>query len=147
MEVSHKTKDTLLKAGWYPNRKVDITEAEKLIVSRGFVVYEPVKKFLEEFMDLNIEAKSDKMKGRIEIHNTIIKDLYYPGFRRSGESEAERNAKEMLVPIGEICDGNFLLYISETGKMYCGMGKLGDNAWEGWERLIMEKGFMLWGSY
>jgi len=27
------------------------------------------------------------------------------------------------------------------------MGKLGDNAWEGWERLIMEKGFMLWGSY
>jgi len=96
MEVSHKTKDTLLKAGWYPNRKVDITEAEKLIVSRGFVVYEPVKKFLEEFMDLNIEAKSDKMKGRIEIHNTIIKDLYYPGFRRSGESEDERNARQCL---------------------------------------------------
>lgn len=147
MEVSQKTTDALLNAGWFPNRKLDTTEIEELIESRGFKVYEPVKKFLEEFADLKIMVNSDNMIGTTEVHKTTIKELYYPEFMRSGKSEAERNANEMLVPVGSICDGTFLLYISETGKMYCSIGKLGDTAWEGWERLISEERFMLWGSY
>lgn len=147
METSGKTLDTLKKAGWYPNRRIDTEDIQELLTSRGFKIYEPVKLFLEEFGELQIQVVSEKMKGKLVQHHTYTKRLIHEHYRYRGVSESERNAGEMMIAVGEISDGNFDLLISETGKMYCSMGKLGDTVWEGWERLIMEKGFMLWGSY
>jgi hypothetical protein len=41
-----------------------------------------------------------------------------------------------LVIVGELFDKNLPLFISESGKMYCDMGKLGDDVWSGWETVI-----------
>lgn len=68
----------LKKAGWYEDRKIDITEQVKFLENLGYEVFDAAKKFMEEYGELDINDKSMFMgKVHIDHHTTCIKDLFY----------------------------------------------------------------------
>ena len=50
-------KEILVRAGWFENRKIDITDYVKILESAGYEVFDAARKFLEEFGELNIIPK------------------------------------------------------------------------------------------
>lgn len=137
MNMSNETIKILRNSGWYEGRNIDTKEIEENLEKLGFTIYPEVKKFLSEFGNLVIEDTIND-----ETHNTGVK------FRSQGAFKAEEKyAQENLVPVGFIDSDNLVLFVSESGKVYCSTGKLGDNAKEAWESLIGGSGFKPWGSF
>ncbi|MGG4146241.1 SUKH-3 domain-containing protein [Paenibacillus algorifonticola] len=137
MSISRKTLVTLENAGWFEGRSIDIREIEENLKKLGYFVFEEVKLFLMEFGNLIIEDKENE-----EIHDTslIFTDYYSYGSFKSEEKYAQEN----LVPVGKIDSGYLILFVSETGKVYCSTGKLGDSPLEAWENLISGNGGQEW---
>lgn len=129
----------LEKSGWHKGRRVDVSELEENLLKLGYEVFEPVKFFLEEFGLLKIvDEKND------DFHDTSVLLTNY--FNNGSFKQLESYAGERLVPVGKICRGYQLLFVSESGKIYCDTGKLGDTPWEAWESLINHTGFKDWGD-
>ncbi|MFF0829894.1 SUKH-3 domain-containing protein [Brevibacillus sp. NPDC003359] len=135
--MSNETMMILRNAGWYEGRNIDTKEIEEHLEKLGFIIYPEVKKFLIEFGDLVIEDTIND-----ETHKTGVK------IKSSGAFKAEEKyAQENLVPVGFIDSDNLVLFVSESGKVYCSTGKLGDNAKEAWENLIGGSGYKPWGRF
>lgn len=140
LSMSKETLKILRNSGWYEGRSIDIKEIEENLEQIGYVVFPEVDKFLKEFGDLMIEDTIND-----ETHNTSVRFTDYDIY--GSFKEEEKYAQEKLVPVGMI-DSNFLvLFVSESGKVYCSTGKLGDNATEAWERLIAGNGVKPWGYF
>lgn len=137
------TKETLKilrDSGWYAGRKIDISEIKGNLEQRGYVVFPTVEDFMREFGDLVIEDTVNE-----EMHNTSIRFTDY--YRHGSFKSEEKYAGEKLVPVGMIDSDNLLLFVSESGKVYCSTGKLGDSAMEAWDHLISGHGFKPWGVF
>lgn len=139
MMTSEKTLQTLKKSGWFDGRVIDISNFESNLQKLGYEVFEPVKQFLKEFGMLKI---IDSLE---QTHDTT--KLFTDYFKHGKYKAEEDYSGERLVPVGSLSDGELLLFVSESGKIYCSTGKLGDNAWEAWEALINNKGFKSWGTF
>lgn len=144
MSYIFNTKDMLKDAGWYEGRKIDISAIERHYKEYGFEVFPEVKKFLEEFgmLEILVEYKN----GKKQVHSTNPLKVVGDYFCHGKFSAEEYYAGERLVPVGQCCDGNLLLYVSELGKIYHDTGKCGDTFWEGWECLINKQGLVDWGT-
>ncbi|MFW2503367.1 SUKH-3 domain-containing protein [Clostridium diolis] len=72
-------KEILVRAGWFENRKIDITDYVKILESAGYEVFDAVRKFLEEFGELNIIPKYIDSFGEedYEEHSTCLEDINY----------------------------------------------------------------------
>ncbi|WP_028531949.1 SUKH-3 domain-containing protein [Paenibacillus sp. UNC217MF] len=138
MNLSNETVKILRDAGWYEGRRIDIKEIEENLEKIGYTIFPEVKSFLREFGNLVIEDTIND-----EIHNTSIRITNY--YKNRSFKSLEEYAGEKLVPVGMIDSDNLLLFVSESGKVYCSTGKLGDNATEAWERLIGGSGVKPWG--
>jgi hypothetical protein len=140
-------KEILRSSGWLEGRKIDTAAIEKHCNNYGFELFPNVLRFLEEFgmLDIVIE-RYDKSGEKVERHSTDPLTVVGEYFRHGKFKTEEDYAGEKLVIVGEACNGNHLLFVSESGKVYCSTGKLGDNAWEAWEALINNKGFKSWGT-
>ncbi|AWB46754.1 hypothetical protein DCC85_02155 [Paenibacillus sp. CAA11] len=135
--MSKETLKILRDAGWYEGRSIDTKEMEGNLERVGYTVFPEVKKFLEEFGNLVIKDTIND-----ETHNTSVK------FNKYGVFKAEEEyAQEKLVPVGLIDSDFLVLFVSESGKVYCSTGKLGDSATEAWERLIGGSGVKPWGYF
>ncbi|WP_063915660.1 SUKH-3 domain-containing protein [Paenibacillus elgii] len=137
MNLSNETLKILRDAGWYEGRRIDIKEIEDNLEELGYIVFPEVKSFLAEFGNLEIEDTIND-----ETHNTSIRFTNYDD-NGSFKSE-EKYAGEKLVPVGMIDSGNLVLFVSESGRVYCSTGKLGENAKEAWENLINKGKFTPW---
>lgn len=150
MEISKKTFDELEKAGWYKDRKIDITENIKFLEEKGFEVFESAIKFMEEFGELHLEIEKVWPDGSIEVtkHNTCIKEIVgVSDSSRFGLDEYmdhdDKFIEEKVMPIGILSD-EVTLYISESGKFYKSFGWIGDNTWEALDNVICQKRGRLW---
>ncbi|ANY65227.1 hypothetical protein BBD42_01085 [Paenibacillus sp. BIHB 4019] len=137
MNISRQTLITLENAGWYEGRSINIEKIEENLKKLGYTIFEEAKPFLMEFGNLIIEDEENE-----EVHDTsiVFTDYYVYG---SFKSE-EKYAKEKLIPVGKIDSGYLILFVSETGKVYCSTGKLGDTPLEAWENLISGNGGQEW---
>jgi hypothetical protein len=104
-----KTFLTLSKAGWYPNRRVNIHQKIEFLNNLNFHTTEEMNSFLTEFDNLYLiysngdsifdfrTYKTDFDSSQINIRNGMI-----------GES---------CLLIGSFCNNEFLVVITETNKM------------------------------
>jgi hypothetical protein len=137
-------KEVLRSSGWFEGRKIDTARLERHYRAYGYVVFPAVLKFIKEFGVLQIVI--EKSDAQVEWHHTdpelVVGDYY-----RHGRFKVEESyAGEKLIPVGEACNENLLLFVSESGKIYHSNGKLGDNAWKAWEALVNHIGFKDWGD-
>lgn len=143
MDISEKTLNALQKAGWYEGREIDTKELESNLEKLGYVVYKPVRQFLKEFGMLKVEDVECQ-----EIHDTasILTDKYNS---RDGFKQIESYAGEALCLVGLVDNGYLRFFVSESGKVYCESGKLGNNGLEAWEALINKTGenYKAWGRF
>lgn len=154
MEVLESAKRILQAAGWYEGRKIDITEMIKLLEGREFEVFPKAEEFLEEFSALEIIVKCNHsqevikkyMLRECDIHHTNVFKALGDSIFYSYAQQFEFFAGEKLVIVGSISNDNLFLMVSETGKIYCDSGKLGDDVWEAWDTLfnLSEKGIIGW---
>lgn len=140
-------KEILISAGWFEGRKIDTSMITLHYKKYGFEVFPNVLQFLEEFGLLNIVIeRPDKLGEKEDRHHTnplIVVGDYY----RHGKFKDEENyAGEKLVPVGNACNENLLLFVSESGRIYSSSGKIGDSPWEAFESLINHTGFKSWGT-
>lgn len=90
--------------------------------------------------------RPDKLSEKEERHHTNPLVVVGPYFRYGKFKSEEDYAGERLVLVGECCNENLLLFVSETGKIYHSTGKIGDTPLEAWESLINKTGFKSWGT-
>jgi len=129
MNLSNETVKILRDAGWYEGRKIDIKEIEENLKKLGYTIFPEVKSFLREFGNLVIEDTIND-----ETHNTSMR---FTNNVNNGSFKLEENyAGEKLVPVGMIDSDNLMLFVSESGRVYISVGKLGENGKEAWENLI-----------
>lgn len=139
MNISNETLKILSESGWYEGRKIDITEFKDNLKQIGYTVFQPVKDFIEEFGDLVVKDTINE-----EVHDTSVK---FTSYYANGSFKSEENyAQERLVPVGKVDSDYLILFVSESGKVYCSTGKLGDSAMEAWENLISGNGGTSWGE-
>ncbi|MGE5417101.1 MAG: SUKH-3 domain-containing protein [Acidobacteriota bacterium] len=136
--ASDNTIQILKAAGWYEGRKIDIEVFESNLNKLGYEVFQPVKQFLQEFGMLKFQDALE------QVHDTS--KIFIEYFKHGKFSIEENYCGERLVPVGTLSDGELLLFVSESGKVYCSTGKLGDNPWEAWECLINNTSFKSWGT-
>lgn len=142
--MEKNTIEILKEAGWYEGRKIDIEEIVKFLESRGFNVHEKAKRFIEEFGMLDIKSPTwatlEELKNSIfttyDKHTTDIYYLLGETIDSEYSEQYEDDTEEKLVIVGLACNENIYLMISESGKVYCDTGKLGDNVEEAWDTLL-----------
>ncbi|HYH01650.1 MAG TPA: SUKH-3 domain-containing protein [Bacillota bacterium] len=136
----------LQNAGWFVGRRIDTAKLTEHYRKYGFEVFPALVRFMEEFGMLELVIPEPDQTGDPERHHThpewVVGDYYRYGCFQVEESYAG----EKLIPVGEACNENLLLFVSESGKIYHSTGKLGDNAWEAWEALINQTGFQDWAD-
>ena len=147
MSISEKTYKVLKEAGWYPGRKIDITETVKYLEDKGFEVLDSAKKFMEEFGELNLKVERQFKDGSIAIskHTTCIK--YVVGCGSACDFFLDEVKKEKVMLIGALSNFGTDLYISESGRVYKMIGWVGDNVWEAWDNIINEKNTIIWDKF
>ncbi|MBD8501250.1 SUKH-3 domain-containing protein [Paenibacillus arenosi] len=138
--MSEETVKILEDSGWHEGRSINIDEIIENLEQLGYEVFLEVKSFLSEFGNLVIEDVIND-----ETHDTSFRFTNYD--RQGTFKTEEKYAQEKLVPVGLIDSDFLVLLVSESGKVYCSTGKLGDNATEAWERLINGSGVKVWGSF
>ena len=138
MTIRENTLKYLREAGWYEGRKIDITEIVKYLEGYGYEVFEPVKRFLEEFGMLTIRIPDDCEFSNYkynEHHTNVMEAIDWP-YSDGVFEDVEKYAGERLVPVGMIHNENLWLFVSESGKLCSDMKLLGDTFMEGWDCLI-----------
>ena len=150
--MSQYTKDILRRSGWFEGRKIDVEPIVKLLNERGFDVFPIVISFIEEYGMLDIKAPSHLPIEIIKQYNFKNYDEHTTDvFKALGDAgdyyctvPFEKFAKEKMIIVGEIDDRNLMLMVSESGKVYCDSGKLGDNFSQAWERLFSKESCIAW---
>lgn len=152
--MTDKTCGILKKYGWHPGRKVAIDVLVNKLEERGFEVFEAAKRFIEEYgmldIDLPINPKipeSDIVKygfKRTKYHTTDIEKVITGFISRDTVKQVENIVDEKIVIVGELYDGNALLLISESGKMFTEHGFFGNNSDEFWDKLTNNEINTLW---
>ena len=118
MAISEKTKKTLEKYGWSPERKIGITEMTKSYEKEGYVVFDTAREFFKSFGGLHLMMPSPS-GGRLEkLHFDALDMSINYEFDWAEAKGYEKRVGEKLIPVGEAYNGYWVLMISESGKMY-----------------------------
>ena len=146
MSTKFDVKAVLQNAGWFAGRKIATAKLMEHYRKYGFEVFPAVVRFIEEFGLLELVVPEPDRSGESERHHTNPQLVVGDYYRHGCFEVEERYAGEKLIPVGEVCNENLLLFVSESGKIYHSTGKLGDNPWEAWEALINRTGFLDWAD-
>ena len=124
----------LRKAGWYPGRKVDISDQIEFWESLGYQTFDTAVKFMEEFGKLHITDKYifTVMNSLHETHHTTyVTEIleFYDEYdeRDKFEFNLFGNAKEKILPVLKIED-EVVYFISESGTFYRDEGLKAENS-------------------
>lgn len=149
--LEERTIKILKRAGWNEGRKIDITNQVKMLENYGYDVFEAARKFMEEFGELDIIAKYiDHIEGEEEEcydeHLTSFGDLEY-SYKRG--SNYDDKVGEQTIPICYLYNGEYTVYISESGKFFIDQGVWAKDSEGFWNGLLGEYkgGFLNWNDY
>ncbi|HEX9060100.1 MAG TPA: SUKH-3 domain-containing protein [Clostridia bacterium] len=146
--MKESTIKLLKEAGWYPNRKIDITELVVDYEKNGFEMFHAAKSFIEEYggLDINLSKKRPGVSEdyiekfelkKFTLHTTNMTEYIIKGLTRDYVNEYEEEyIEEKLVAVGILADGHATLMISESGKMFTEYGFYGNSPEEFWDRLL-----------
>jgi hypothetical protein len=146
--LEERVKRILTRSGWTENKKIDITQNIEMIESNGYEVFEAARKFMEEFSELHIIAKYIDSFGdeNYEEHSTCYEDMRY-----YYEHNANYNEKvgEKTIPVCKLHSGEYVVCISESGKLFDSEGMNAENSYDFWNSLLGEYkgGFLEWIDY
>ncbi|WP_334073567.1 MULTISPECIES: SUKH-3 domain-containing protein [Paenibacillus] len=126
---SERTLGILTKAGWHPERKVDVSATLSFLESRDFQVSTPVKEALERFGGLVCEFLDG---GEGENFIIIPESQFREGVTKVHFKRYDVLIGEYLIVIGSVYRENALLFMSDSGKVYGAhddyyIWKFGDN--------------------
>ncbi|AVP61229.1 SUKH-3 domain-containing protein [Clostridium sporogenes] len=146
--LEEKVKKILARAGWFENRKIDITNQVKILENAGYEVFDAAKKFMEEFGELNIVAKYiDAFEEEdYDEHTTCYKEMQYYYERNTNYNE---KVGEPTIPICELYSGEYIVCISESGKFFISEGMRAKDTCDFWNSILGEYkgGFLRWIDY
>ena len=133
--LNKETKKILKEAGWYAGRKINIDKYIVYYKTSEEVIYESVKKFLEEFGCLNIQASWEikMLNGEKMVfeNETIINPIFaLEPYSLYAPIEMEIEAGEAILIVGVTRSSEYKVAISESGKVYCDRGLLGNDFYE-----------------
>lgn len=152
----------LRKAGWYPGRKVDISDQIIFWENHGYQTFDTAVKFMEEFGKLHITDKyiftvTNSIHERN--HTTYVTEILEDYNDYTEEDKSEFNlfgcAREKTLPVIKFEDSDpIYIFISEFGNFYCGSGLWADtvdvlwNEWYNWGLGHEPHGLVLeWDKY
>lgn len=128
----------LRKAGWYPGRKVDISDQIAFWENLGYPTFDAAIKFMEEFGKLHIVDRFifKFNNSIIELHQTtFVTEILKHYHEYSDEEKHEFNLFGMnnkkILPIFS-ADGEYTVFISETGEFYIDAGLIAENTEQFW---------------
>lgn len=130
---SEEVKKALIEAGWFPNRKIDITRYEKTLLLAGYDIPKILKDFLVAFGGLYLKCPHlveitpqllkqypmlrEKKSYKI-LHFNVIEAIGDPIISMTKEEIFEPRVKENMIVFGEIWDGRYWLAMTPSGKVY-----------------------------
>ena len=124
------TKRILKENGWYEGRKINIENFIKYYEEAEVEVFEPVKRFLEEFggLTINVKVMQDYLNNDVSIYTTEINPInpLLP-YSVLGADDIEELAHEKMLKVGTMQNGMYRIAISESGKVYFDDGLIADN--------------------
>lgn len=123
----------LRKAGWYPDRKVDISDQIEFWESLGYQTFDAAVKFMEEYGKLHITDKyifTLMNSYHEERHTTYVTEIleFYNECdeREKFEFNLCGKAKEKILPVVKI-ESMVEFFIGESGVIYSGDGLRAEN--------------------
>jgi len=120
---SRQVEDVLLRAGWSPTRRADISKWVRLLTQIGhFRIFPSAEIVLSEFGGINVyqhDAGIECARESFEI-NPLVAQGCESEFRR-----AEAVVTDKLFPLGEVVGGQAFLAIGESGSVYYFMETIG----------------------
>ena len=129
--LNEEAKKRLKEAGWYAGRKINIDHILECCESEGFIVFDAVKKVLEEFGDLILTEPKSGLK-----HNFEVCEMYSDEYEGGMYAILERVLKEKVLEVASIYSGQFYMYVSESGKIYYDDGIIADNIYTAINKLL-----------
>ena len=140
----------LRKAGWYPGRKIDISDQIKFWESLGYQTFDAAVKFMEEYGKLHITDKyisSFDNNLNEDHHTTFVTEILEFYNEYTEEEKFEFNnfgyAKENILPVVKF-DEDTVFFIGESGVIYCDVGLIAESSEVMWnERYGKEYGIAL----
>lgn len=140
----------LRKAGWYPGRKVDISDQIECWESHGYETFDAAVKFMEEYGKLHINDKYifTLMNSLHEDYRTtFVTEIleFYDEYdeRDKFEFNLFGIAKEKILPVIKF-DGGACEFTGESGVFYCDAGITAENSEVFWnERYSDDYGIAL----
>lgn len=147
MEISKKTREALIEAGWFEGRKIDISDIVAKLERNGFEVFDAAKNFYEEFGELVIVSKVTTPSGRVltETCSTEIRSSL--DYLTPERNNLDFYLYEKTLFVGDIGFGELNLYISESGKIFTSMGLEGENGVEAIDNIVCRRNAVLWEEY
>lgn len=145
--LEEKVMKLLKRAGWYENRKIDITDQVKMLESSGYKVFDAAKKFMQEFGELDIIAKYiDLGEEDYDEHTTRYEDMKY-SYERS--TNYDEKVGERTIPVCRLYSGEYVVCISESGRFFIRQGMSAKDIDNFWNGLLGEYqgGFLDWIDY
>lgn len=114
----------LRKAGWYPGRKIDISDQIELWESRGYQTFDAAIQFTEEFGKLHItDSYIDTFDNSLSEnhHTTFVSEIleFYNEYTEQDKFEFNLfgRVNEMILPVVEF-DETTVCFIGESGAFY-----------------------------
>jgi hypothetical protein len=132
----------LREAGWYPNRRVDITKDLTALEQKGYSVFEVVIEFLQEYSGLTVNFDHHGDPDEAWFSGSRACNLMAPPW----VEDYSRRAGVRLLPVGAVFDEHLTLLIGADGSWYGGFddifGSRGANFFELIENIIKDEGFL-----
>lgn len=111
-------KQQLIKAGWYPGRKINISQYENVYEKYGYNFFPAARRFVEEYGDLYIEDSfyiDVYGKKRVLTHQSSTEAIQ---FTFPMPEEVRELVGRDIVPVAMLYHMETCMYISEDGKFY-----------------------------
>ena len=134
--MNHKSMKILKKAGWFPNKKIDISEVIQIFENNNIEVFDEAKKFFEEFGDITIKTKSIYSKKLIPYHTFDIGIILKYGYRERLSEELSVILNKKVICVGSYKSADLDVYIDEDGKIYDDLGLIGEDSSAFWDVIL-----------
>lgn len=113
--LSVEVEEALMRAGWWPDRRVDTAAWRAQLEASGFAFHEAAEQFLSEFGGLSVEHGGHGIsRAREPFEFDPLLALGEDGrFNEWGDLIGKR-----IAPLGELDQGKYFLGIDEDGVIY-----------------------------
>lgn len=132
----------LRRAGWFPNRRVDVQYALPILQENGSEAHETALGFLREYASLTLTFPHARISGVMDdVHiDPVLASLHVgPGW---AEHYSERLGEPLCV-VGEAYRGNMVMLVAPSGKTVLGRDELlllaGESPLEALRRIVLDE--------